>query len=70
MVIYSEKVIKFQRMPGQATKDISLTLLEEISRALIECLDLFHRQLGMYSQAIDQIMSMFVIIQNYLTQKS
>lgn len=43
MVIYSEKVIKFQRMPGEATKDASLTLQEEIRRAVIECLDLFHQ---------------------------
>lgn len=39
-------------MPGKTTKDVGLTLLEEVKRAVFECLDLFH-----------QIMSTFVIIQ-------
>lgn len=53
MVVYSEKAIKFQKMPGKTTtKDAGLILIEEVKRSVFECLDLFH-----------QIMSTFVIIQ-------
>lgn len=52
MVVYLEKAIKFQKMPGKITKDAGLILLEEVKRAEFECFDLFH-----------QIMSTFVIIQ-------
>ena len=43
MVIFSEKAIKFQRMPGETTKDVGLLLWEETNRAVFECLNLFHR---------------------------
>lgn len=53
MVIYSEKAIKFQRMPGDTTKDTGLTLQGEISRAVFARLTLFHQQLGTCFKAVD-----------------
>lgn len=50
-------------MPGETMKYAGLMLLEDISKAVFEWLDLFHQWLGTRSKAIDQIMSKFVIIQ-------
>nr|XP_033788702.1 zinc finger MYM-type protein 1-like [Geotrypetes seraphini] len=66
MDIGIEKRIKFRRrMPGETTKDAGLTLTEETTRAMFECLDRFHQELETRSKAMDQIMSMFAIIQPF-----
>ena len=61
MVIFLKIKFKFQRMQGETTKDSDLTLLEEISKAVFECLHLFHQKLGTCSKSIDRTMSKFVV---------
>ncbi|CAH2276007.1 Zinc finger MYM-type 1 [Pelobates cultripes] len=50
-------------MPREKAKDAGLTLPEEMKRAMFECLDRFHHELEISSQAIEKILSMFAIIQ-------
>ncbi|CAH2295748.1 zinc finger MYM-type 1-like [Pelobates cultripes] len=50
-------------MPGEKAKDAGLTLPEEMKRAMFECLDHFHHELEIRSQAIEKILSMFAVIQ-------
>ncbi|CAH2310718.1 zinc finger MYM-type 1-like [Pelobates cultripes] len=50
-------------MPGEKAKDAGLTLPEEMKRAMFECLDRFHHELEIRSQAIEKILSMFAVIQ-------
>ncbi|XP_077340582.1 zinc finger MYM-type protein 1-like [Lithobates pipiens] len=50
-------------MPGEKAKDASLTLPEEIKRAMFECLDRFHQELEIRTKAIENILSMFAVIQ-------
>ncbi|CAH2327032.1 zinc finger MYM-type 1-like [Pelobates cultripes] len=50
-------------MPGKKAKDAGLTLPEKIKRAMFECLDRFHHELEIRSQAIEKILSMFAVIQ-------
>ncbi|CAH2295746.1 zinc finger MYM-type 1-like [Pelobates cultripes] len=49
-------------MPGEKAKDAGLTLPEEMKRAMFECLDHFHHELEIRSQAIEKILSMFAVI--------
>ncbi|CAH2275029.1 Hypothetical predicted protein [Pelobates cultripes] len=50
-------------MPGGKAKDAGLTLPEEMKRAMFECLDRFHHELDICSQAIEKIFLMFAVIQ-------
>ena len=50
---FKKKKFKFQRMPGETSKDSDLTLLEEISKEVFECLHLFHQKLGTCSKSVD-----------------
>lgn len=48
-------------MPGETSKDSDLTLLEEISKEVFECLYLFRQKLGTCSKSTDWTMLKFVV---------
>ncbi|XP_077341212.1 zinc finger MYM-type protein 1-like [Lithobates pipiens] len=50
-------------MPGEKAKDAGLTLPEEIKRAMFKCLDRFYQELEIRTKAIENILSMFAVIQ-------
>lgn len=53
MVIFKKNKIQISKNAGETTKDSDLTLLDEISKAVFECLHLFHQKLGTCSKSID-----------------
>ena len=53
IVIFLKNKIQISKNAGETTKDSDLTLLDEISKAVFECLNLFHQKLGTCSKSID-----------------
>ena len=45
-------------------RDVGLTLQEENSRAMLECIDRFHSELQIRSQAIKKVANMFEAVQS------
>ncbi|XP_042240303.1 uncharacterized protein LOC121878274 [Homarus americanus] len=50
-------------MPGEMARDAGLTMQEEMRRSMFECLDLFSLELDARSEAMDNILSIFAVIQ-------
>lgn len=59
-----EKRLRFKkRMAGEQLRDAGLSLREENSREMLECIDRFHSELQMRSKAIKELADMFGAVQ-------
>ena len=55
-----ERRLRFKkRMAGEQLRDAGLSLREENSREMLECIDRFHSELQMRSKAIKEVADMF-----------
>ena len=52
-----------KRMAGEQLRDAGLSLREENSREMLECIDRFHSELQMRSKAIKEVADMFAAVQ-------
>ena len=59
-----ERRLRFKkRMAGEQLRDAGLSLREENSREMLECIDRFHSELQMRSKAIKEVADMFAAVQ-------
>ncbi|XP_042212033.1 uncharacterized protein LOC121859303 [Homarus americanus] len=57
------RIRRKKMMPGEMATDAGLTMQEEMRRSMCECLDRFSLELDARSEAMDNILSIFAVIQ-------
>ncbi|RUM29574.1 MAG: hypothetical protein DSY42_06210 [Aquifex sp.] len=57
------RIKRKKRMPGELAKDAGLTVEEEMRRSMLECIDQFSQELNARSEAMNNVLSTFTVIQ-------
>ena len=57
------RIKRKKRMPRELAKDAGLTLEEEMRRSILECIDQFTQELNVRSEAMNNVLSIFTVIQ-------